>query len=252
MERPVLVIGTSSQCGFCEMMRGDGWPMRAIPKPKDSKDMPRKIIPGGYLWTVPFFKSVLTGGENDGIQRVELFEVHYSDKIADSFDVSEFTIFDLNRGKLRVRRYRYVPPVNRQPARGISYAIFEEDSDSGSPVVEPKWQTSMKIDYLSFRDQWIPQELDYFKLHFPFFNYVSSLIWYSSLKHNTPLYVFSPGYQTVHHPLDPNRYILSAEAGVDRQERDKPLLDVVKSLVKNPEPLHYPHDHGVIHMNIRN
>jgi len=271
-EHPVLVIATANHCGYCEAMRGmqqpdgkggirqdsigrgNGWP---------SVKNPMMIPPkSNYRWDTTFFKNLLTAGHNDGIQRIELFEVHY-DRVFDtsSESLSEFSIFSLNKvGEVLIKKFkRSFKIVKTAAADGSPIERLERDEGlmhttfvEGMEPSEVKWNKDIKTDFVKYRDSWIAtSEIGPFQLHFPNIMYFSSTIWYSTILNNTSLYGYVPGRKVVYQPHDHLKYMV-ARRELNEKEDNLDPIEVVQMLLKDLTILHYPPEHGKIYMTLRN
>jgi hypothetical protein len=231
-EHPVLVVITSQNCPHCVNMKGDGWP----------SESQKVSIPGGWKWDFPFFKAVLTGGKNDGISRAEFFNIHYVNGI-----LAEFTILSLTEeGKVFVRRFKKTDNV------GLSYAsMLESDSTiKQEDLVKPQWRYKPEPNFEKYRDSWIPSnDISGFLVHVPVWLYFSSTIWWASVLKDEPLYGYSPGMRTTHQPHDHTRYMIPKSESRNVESKDP--SKVIDELIKSPDVLYYPPEHGKIYMRIR-
>jgi hypothetical protein len=71
----VIIIVTAQNCGGCISMRGKTGEL--LP---DNDDKSPRTIPGGDRWNSKFFRLLLTGGKDDGVQRFRVFELHFPDR----------------------------------------------------------------------------------------------------------------------------------------------------------------------------
>lgn len=241
---PILVIGTSQMCPHCVNMRGDGWP----------SESQRVSIPGGHKWNINFFKSVLTAGKNDGIQRVEIFAIHYYQRASNPQNLIEFSIFSLTKtGKLLVRNFKQSPR-----GEGIMHASYEEpeiiDAKTEAKVIgdalKPEWKYNPDIDFEKYKRSWLPVDsIGQFSSYFPFFMYFSSTIWWANILQGSPLYCYIPGIKLVHQANDHTKYII--DRSTDPNPEFKDPIKVVEELLVIPDVLYYPPDHGQIYMRIQ-
>lgn len=252
-EHTIVVIATANRCPFCDEMRGmprfdqqgvvrketlnrgNGWP-----SVKNPMMIPPKM---NHRWDTQFFKSLLTGGQNDSKQRVEVLEIHYDVVFNTTSDsLSEFSIFSLNKsGKLLVKKFI-------RTDKGMAHATFVEGMD----LSEIKWIKDSE-DFVKYRNLWIPVEdiRDFQPRTYPNISYFSSTIWYSAIMNNTSLYAYIPGYKIVRQPHNHEKYMVFPAAPNESEDIFDPI-EVSQTLLKDPQLLHYPSDHGKIQMRILN
>lgn len=244
-DHPILVIGTSQMCPACTNLKGDGWPSETHPI----------AIPGGHKWNNAFFKSVLTAGKNDGVQRVEIFGVHYYQRAANPANLIEFSIFSLTKtGDLLVRRFMKSPR-----GEGIMHARYDSGDETGVKINEdssvlkdslkPTWKYNPDVDFEKYKRSWLPVDsIGYFSSYFPFFIYFSSTIWWANILQGLPLYCYIPGMKLVHQPSDHTKYMIDRTSESNPEFKDP--IKVVEELLIIPDVLYYPPDHGKIYMRI--
>lgn len=63
--------------------------------------------------------------------------------------------------------------------------------------------------------------------------------------------MFIPGIKTIRHLTEYNNYIIN-RSSENKQESIKDPVEIVKSLLQNGEPYHYPADHGKIYLKLIN
>lgn len=100
MSLPVIAILTSSKCGHCVVMRGDGNP-KEPKRNRNGKPLSHGKIKGGHHWSPTFFKKLIRGGSNDGNPKFRVFEFHFPTlgprAISEASEISEFIITPRNK-----------------------------------------------------------------------------------------------------------------------------------------------------------
>jgi hypothetical protein len=181
MSLPVIVITTSSACGTCKAIRGDGQPREPKKKADGTQLMPG-LIKGGYHWSPALFTGLLTGKTGKGPARYRVYEPYFTTLgpkgLWDMVELNEFTL----KATGGVTRTTYSPSDDK---KGVMIAV-----DGGTKTV-----LKGASDFGSFVARKIPVEIMHFLYLYPNWIYVNGAIWDGALRGANHLYAYPSSLQ---------------------------------------------------------